>query len=45
MCDVEALSADMTTTGAKLLINTLVKLGRCEVAAAAGGVMQYRIKP
>ncbi|KAG2426160.1 hypothetical protein HXX76_013141 [Chlamydomonas incerta] len=43
--DVEALSADMTTTGAKLLINTLVKLGRCEVAAAAGGVMQYRIKP
>ncbi|GFR49705.1 hypothetical protein Agub_g11856 [Astrephomene gubernaculifera] len=43
VADVEALS--LTTLSAKLLINTLVKLGRCDVAsAAAAGAMMYRLR-
>lgn len=37
----------VSTTAAKLLLNTLAKLGRCEAAlaqGAEGGGMQYRLK-
>ncbi|KAG2494456.1 hypothetical protein HYH03_007508 [Edaphochlamys debaryana] len=41
--DVEALS--YSTLAAKLLINTLVKLGRAEVVPGPAGGMQYRLRP
>ena len=45
IADVEGLG--VTTTAAKMLLNALVKLGRCEVHNALGGGaagMLYRVK-
>ncbi|PNH09897.1 hypothetical protein TSOC_003444, partial [Tetrabaena socialis] len=42
VADVESLS--LSTIASKLLINTLVKLGRCEVAGGGVGSLCYRIR-